>query len=157
MLSSITPFGERGRHNRFAVTATAFVIGAISGGTALGVLAGLLGSWLPARSAGVDALLVVVIALTGAVLDATRLPTIRRQVNEDWLGRYRGWVYGFGFGVQLGFGVLTIVTSAATYAAIAFALLSGSAAAGALIGFTFGFLRGLSLLLASHIQTPDAL
>ena len=157
MLSSITPFGERGRHNRFGVTATAFVIGAISGGTALGVLAGLLGSWLPARSAGVDALLVVVIALTGAVLDATRLPTIRRQVNEDWLGRYRGWVYGFGFGVQLGFGVLTIVTSAATYAAIAFALLSGSAAAGALIGFTFGFLRGLSLLLASHIQTPDAL
>ena len=56
MLSSITPFGERGRHNRFGVTATAFVIGAISGGTALGVLAGLLGSWLPARSAGVDAL-----------------------------------------------------------------------------------------------------
>ena len=27
-----------------------------------------------------------------------RLPTTRRQVNEDWLGRYRGWVVGVGFG-----------------------------------------------------------
>jgi cytochrome c biogenesis protein CcdA len=157
MLSSITPFGERGRNNRFGVTATAFVLGAMFGGVALGALAGFAGSFLPERSSLVDAMLVTVIALAGAVLDGTKLPTIRRQVNEDWLGRYRGWVYGFGFGVQLGFGLVTIVTSAATYAAIAFAVLTGSVAAGAVIGLTFGTLRGLSLLLARHIDTPAAL
>ena len=48
-----------------------------------------------------------------------RLPTTRRQVNEDWMGRYRGWVYGGAFGAQLGSGVATIVTSAAVYAAVA--------------------------------------
>jgi cytochrome c biogenesis protein CcdA len=157
MLSSITPLGERGRNNRFGVTATAFVLGAMLGGVALGALAGFVGSFLPGRSSVVDALLVTVIALAGAMLDATTLPTTRRQVNEDWLGRYRGWVYGFGFGVQLGLGVVTIVTSAATYAAIAFAVLTGSVAAGAAIGLTFGTIRGLSLLLARHIDTPAAL
>ena len=32
MLSSITPLGERGRHNRFAVTAAAHIAGAVVGG-----------------------------------------------------------------------------------------------------------------------------
>ena len=36
----------------------------------------------------------------------------RRQVNEDWMARYRGWAYGAGFGLQLGLGVVTIVTTA---------------------------------------------
>lgn len=157
MLSSITPFGERGRHNRFAVTASAFVIGAIAGGTALGALCGALGSLIPSRTAVVDAVIVAALALIGALLDATRVPTTRRQVNEDWLGRYRGWVYGLGFGVQLGFGIVTVVTSAATYVAFACALLTGSVLAGAVIGFVFGAIRGLSLLLARHIDTPDEL
>jgi hypothetical protein len=116
-----------------------------------------LGSWLPERSSAVDALLVVALAVAGAVLDATRVPTIKRQVNEDWLNRYRGWVYGLGFGSQLGFGVVTVVSSAATYVAFALAVLTGSVAAGAAIGFTFGALRGLSLLLVRDIDSPDAL
>ena len=157
MLSSITPLGERGRHNRFGVTATAFIVGAMAGGTALGALCGWLGSLLPARSDAVDALLVIVLASAGAVLDAWRVPTIKRQVNEDWLHRYRGWVYGLGFGAQLGFGLVTVVTSAATYVAFALAVLTGSVAAGAGIGFVFGSLRGLSLLLARRIETPAEL
>ena len=114
MLSSITPLGERGRHNRFAVTATAFVVGAMAGGAALGTLAGFAGSLLPARPAAVDALLVALLALAGAWFDTRHVPSIKRQVNEDWLGRYRGWVYGFGFGAQLGFGLVTVVTLSRT-------------------------------------------
>ncbi len=155
MLSSITPLGERGRHNRFGVTATAFVVGALAGGTTLGALCGWLGSWLPDRSSAVDALLVVALAVAGAVLDATGVPTIKRQVNEDWLTRYRGWVYGLGFGAQLGFGVVTVVTSAATYVAFVLAVLTGSVAAGAAIGLTFGALRGLSLLLVKDVDSPE--
>ena len=63
-----------------------------------------------------------------------RLPTTRRQVNEDWMARYRGWVYGVAFGAQLSVGVATVVTSAAIYAAALGALLCGTAAAGAAVG-----------------------
>ena len=34
---------------------------------------------------------------------------------NSWLGRYRSWVYGLGFGVQLGAGVTTVVVSSAVY------------------------------------------
>ena len=157
MLSSITPLGERGRRNRFAVTVTAFVAGAIVGGAAMGGALGALGSLLPTRSDTMDAVFVALLALGGLALDLSRVPTIKRQVDEDWLGRYRGWVYGFGYGAQLGVGLATIVTSAATYVAFALAFLSGSFAVGALIGVTFGAVRGLSLLLARRVETPEQL
>jgi hypothetical protein len=157
MLSSITPLGERGRNNRFAVTTTAFVAGAVAGGAATGAVLGLAGSLLPARSATVDAVLVALLVLVGLALDLAGVPTIKRQVDENWLGRYRGWVYGFGFGAQLGAGMTTVVTSAATYVAFALALLSGSVVAGAVIGLTFGAIRGLSLLLARKVDTPEDL
>jgi len=157
MLSSITPLGERGRNNRYGITASAFVVGALAGGTALGAVCGWLGSFLPARSGTVDALFVIALAATGGFLDATRVPTIKRQVDEEWLHRYRGWVYGIGFGAQLGFGLVTVVTSAATYVAFALALLTGSVVAGAAIGFVFGAVRGLSLLMARHIESADEL
>ena len=76
------------------------------------------------------------------------LPTTRRQVNEDWLTRYRGWVYGVAFGAQLGAGVVTIVTSAAVYAAVLGAVMCGTAAAGAAVGAAFGAVRAVSLLPA---------
>src|SRR3954447_6224670 len=160
MLSSITPFGERGRHNRFAVTASFFVAGAIAGGVALGALAGLLGVVVvPDRPAWILAV-VAVLALAGAVLDARvgglRLPTITRQVDERWLHKYRGWVYGFGFGAQLGFGLATIVSSAAVYVMIVAAVGTRSVGAGVMIGAVFGAVRGLSILLARRVRTaPD--
>ena len=40
-------------------------------------------------------------------------PFLRRQVNEDWLTNYRPWVYGGGFGWQIGAGVTTYVMTAA--------------------------------------------
>jgi hypothetical protein len=86
-----------------------------------------------------------------------RMPSSRRQVNEDWLGRYRGWVYGVGFGGQLGVGVATIVTTAATYATAALAFAAGSAALGALIGGTYGSVRALSLLPGRRVSDAPAL
>jgi len=86
-----------------------------------------------------------------------RPPSSRRQVNEDWLGRYRGWVYGIAFGGQLGVGVATIVTTAATYAAAALAFVSGSAGLGALIGGAYGVVRAASLLPGSAVTDAEAL
>jgi hypothetical protein len=160
MLASITPLGERGRGFSWKVTATAFAVGAVGSGALAGAAVGALGSLLPRGSAWRGLALAVVLAMT-VVFDATplrgRLPSSSRQVNEDWLGRYRGWVYGIGFGAQLGVGVATIVTSAAVYATAATALLCSDPLIGALIGAMFGVLRALSLLPARTVHDVGAL
>jgi hypothetical protein len=150
MLASITPLGERSRGSSWGVTASAFAVGAVAAGAAGGAVGGALGSLAPGgtwrTAAGLGVLLAAV------CFDATplgrRLPTSRRQVNEDWLGRYRGWVYGVAFGAQLGAGLATVVTSAAIYAAAIGAVLCGTVAGGAAVGAAFGLTRALSLLPA---------
>jgi hypothetical protein len=158
MLASITPLGERSRGFSWRVTAATFALGALTAGAAAGAVLGLLGSLLPA---GHHWRVIAAAAATVAAIafDATpvRLPTTRRQVNEDWLGRYRGWVYGIGFGAQLGVGVATIVTTAAVYLAGIFALLTGDPGTGAVVGVSFGAIRALSLLPACGARDPQGL
>jgi hypothetical protein len=160
MLASITPLGERSRGSSWHVTATAFAIGAVGAGAVAGASVAALGSLLPGATAWRT--LGLLVALGVALLfDATplrgRLPTTRRQVNEDWLTRYRGWVYGVAFGAQLGVGVATIVTSASIYATVAVAFLCGDPAVGAAIGALFGLVRALSLLPARRARDGESL
>ena len=159
MLGSITRLGESGRHARWGVTAGWFAVGAIAGGTLIGGALGLLGS-IPAGLIGPRWAVVVlaVVAALGLAFDlrlgGLRVPSPRRQVDEQWLGRYRGWVYGVGFGFQLGLGVVTIVTTSAVYAMLAAAALSGSATTGALIGGAFGAVRAASVLPGGRVRRP---
>jgi len=160
MLASITPLGERSRGFSWRVTAGAMAIGAIGAGALAGAAAGGLGTLLPGGTAwrsGIVAALLVGAALLDAPGGRLRLPSSHRQVNEDWLARYRGWVYGFGFGAQLGVGVATIVTTAAIYALGLLAMLGAGVAGGALIGGSFGAIRGLSLLPARRVHDVPAL
>lgn len=147
MLTSITPLGERGRGNRWRVTAAWLVVGHLVGGAALGGTLVGLGAFLAivapgVFSGGADEVTVVsvvaAIAVLGIAFDLAggRIPG-RRQVDERWLNTYRGWVYGFGFGVQLGAGVVTVINTA---------LLAAVLAAGLLLAPTAGL--GLSLLYA---------
>lgn len=153
MLTSISPLGERARRNRWAITVTAYVLGSLLGGGTTGVVLGAVGSGLPR-----PLLLAAAVCAVAAVLDLLRrLPTYHRQVDEDWLVRYRGWVYGLGFGYQLGLGFVTIVTSAATYAVWALELLSGGWRAGLLIGAWFGLVRALPVLGLRSATTPERL
>jgi hypothetical protein len=98
-------------------------------------------------------------ALLALAIDAgpLRVPGPDRQVNERWLDEFRGWVYGLGFGAQLGLGVTTIVSSAATYLALLGALLSAGPLRGALIVGVFGVIRGLTPLAAARVRRPDQL
>jgi hypothetical protein len=161
MLSSITPLGERGRQSTWAVTVIAFLLGATGAGAAAGAVAGAAGAVvLPATIGAHARLAAIAVALAVAlVLDALRdpAPGPRRQVNERWLDQYRGWVYGLGFGAQLGIGVSTVISSAATYVALAAAFLSGSVVAGALIVGCFGAIRGLTPLAAARVDRPERL
>ena len=157
MLGSITPLGERGRGNRWWLTAASYTVASALGGLLVGAVL---------RAAGLElapavALLVISgAALAGLVADAgllgMRLPTLRRQVDERWIGRYRGWVVGAGFGFQLGLGVATIITASATWAALTAAAASQSVPGGALVGLVFGGVRAVPLLVAGRTSTPDA-
>lgn len=164
MLTSITPLGERSRGQRWSITVVAFMIGGSAGGATMGAVAGVLGqvvnsalhfSW----GARLEALGVVVLAGFAADLRilGAKLPTPIRQVNENWLYRYRGWVYGLAFGFELGVGAATIVTTSAVYATIASAFLSGSVVVGVAAGAAFGLLRTVTLLAAARVDRAQRL
>jgi hypothetical protein len=163
MLTSITPLGERGRNCRWGVTVSAILIGSSTAGALLGAAAGglgaLLGALPPTSSLGLLGLILA--SLAGAALDlrigGLRLPSVSRQVNEDWMRTYRGWVYGAGFGIQLGLGLVTVVSASAVYLAPLAAVLSGSPALGALIGAVFGLFRAATLFFAVRVDSPDRL
>ena len=160
MLASITPLGERSRGSHWTLTATMYVAGAIAGGAAVGLLAGELGSLLLGTVAPRSRLALVTVAIVvglGWELSGRSLPGPRRQVDERWLDGYRGWVYGAGFGVQLGAGVATVVVSSAVYAVLIAAFGSASLVGGLAIGAAAGALRGMTVLAGAGVQTPQRL
>jgi hypothetical protein len=164
MLGSISPVGEASRGQRWWLTATAYTVASLLAGAATGLLFGLVGSGLfrvvptptPVRLGGLAVLLAV-----GALWDTQRLPwrlpSWRRQVDERWLTTYRGWIYGAGFGFQLGTGLVTIVPSAVTYVMWVAALLTASVPGGLAVGVVFGLVRSIPLLLTAGLRSAAAL
>ena len=164
MLGSISPVGEASRRQRWWLTATAYTVASVAGGAIVGVVLGAAGSALNEvvdLSLIMRLILLAAVACLGALLDASALPwslpTWHRQVDERWLTTYRGWVYGAGFGLQLGAGIVTIVTSAATYATLAAAFLSASWQGGLVVGAAFGAVRSVPLLLTGQLRTAASL
>jgi hypothetical protein len=163
MLSTITPIGERGRGARYRATAAFFMAGALLGGAALGALAALLATALAAlglpvmATAGLAAAASLLAAASDSPRTAFALPIHRRQVNERWLDTFRPWFYGLGFGLQIGSGLATYITTASVYLFLFLAALSGRPSVALGAGLLFGLVRGSSVLLARHVTTPDAL
>src|SRR5690349_20670955 len=158
MLASICPLGERARHQSYPITVVAFVAASTGAATLLGALLGILGAPI-APSVGL--IMVATGALAGLLFDLRafgwRVPGPRRQVNEDWLVTYRGWVYGAGFGAQLGVGVVTIVVASMTWVALGCALLAGSMWGGAIVGATFGLARAAPILATARVRDATGL
>jgi hypothetical protein len=158
VLASITPLGQRGRYSSYGEIVVALICGAALGGIVVGAAWGALGAAL-IGGLGTTARAVLLgfgLVVAGAVdlrLFGTRVPSGHRQVNENWLGAYRGWVTGLGFGVQLGVGSATVVSTAGVYAVYLAAFLTGSVLSGAAVGFAFGVARGLISLMSSRVQT----
>ena len=159
MLTSISPLGERARGNRWSLTVAWLALGAVLGGAVVGTALGALGQALAAALGDATRLVVLAGACAAAAawdLSGRRLPG-RRQVNEDWLVAYRSWVYGAGFGVQIGAAVATVVNTALVPLFMLAALLAGDMAAGLVIGSVFGAARGASMALSSGVRTPEDL
>src|SRR4051812_41927600 len=116
MLASISPLGERARRQSYPITVTAYIVASTGAAAVFGALLGVVGSPVAEHAA---LPLIGALALGALLLDlgvfGSLVPGPRRQVNENWLATYRGWVYGAGFGAQLGVGVTTIVTGSLTW------------------------------------------
>ena len=154
MLSSIHPLGERSRKNTWAVTITAFTLGSVMTAAVIGGALGAVGSLLEAPGW----VLLVIVGAAGVLdLMAVNPPGPERQVNERWIDTYRGTVYGFGFGAQLGAGLATFVVSWGVFAVFAAELLSGSARGGAIIGAAFGLGRAAMPLASGWVDRPSRL
>ena len=163
MLSQLTPVGEASRGYRYRTTAIWFITGAVVGGTMLGGVMAALAAAVAALDVSSVALLGIAagLAVLAAAIDSGILgvqpPFFHRQVNEYWLGRYRAWVYGSGFGWQIGTGVTTYIMTAAVFLTIAFGALSAGPVAALLIGVAFGLTRGLAVLLTARLRTTAEL
>lgn len=157
MLSSIHPLGERARRNRWSVTIASYTIGSTLAGAAVGAVLGWTGALLGRPTTALVVFGVAAIAAGTLDLSGVKAPGPRRQVNERWIGALRGWVYGGGFGVQLGAGVATYVVTWAVWTVFLAEVLSGSAVSGATVGAVFGLGRALAPIAAGRIDRPSRL
>ncbi|HUE07969.1 MAG TPA: hypothetical protein VMP41_11125 [Acidimicrobiales bacterium] len=163
MLATITPLAERGRGHRYRTTATWFLLGSVLGGASLGAVMALLASAVGALGASgteLASVAVVVGSITVAAdarIGGFRLPVHYRQVNERWLDQFRPWVYGAGFGWQIGSGLATYIKTCAVYLMIVLAVLTGRPELALLIGIVFGLVRGLAVFLGRRITSTTAL
>lgn len=163
MLSSITPMTEAGRGNTFRGTAAWFLVGGLVGGLSIGALAAgaaaLVGlvDLSATTLVGIGALAAMVTAAIDLGVTGIELPIFKRQVNDAWLRRYRSWVYGSGFGWQIGFGVATYIMTAGVFLVIALAVLTTSPLHALAIGATFGVVRGSAVYVGRSATTPAAL
>jgi MFS family permease len=163
MLSTVTPLAEAGRGRRWGVTATWFVAGSVLGGLTLGgVMAGLAAVVAvvdPSTTVvlGLATVAALVCAASDLDLFGWHIPFHGRQVNERWLDQYRAWVYGGGFGWQIGVGLATYITTAGLYLMILLAALTGSPGLALAIGAGFGLVRGLAIFAGRSITGADRL
>jgi hypothetical protein len=163
MLSTLTPYGERARGNRYGATVLWFVAGAATGGAALGAgVAGLaalvaLLSWSRAMVAVVTIAASALCIASDLGLGGLHLPVVPRQVNEQWVADYRRWIYATSFGAQIGLGISTYVMTAAVYLMVVLGALTGNPLLAWFIGLGFGVVRGLAILLGAGLSTPAAI
>jgi len=163
MLASITPFSEIGRGNRYRTTAIWFVTGSLVGGGTLGALAAALtvGLGMISLTSMQTTALAFAASALALVSDVSfrgvHLPVHHRQVNERWLDQFRPWVYGAGFGWQIGAGLVTYIMTAGIYLMIVLAVLVGAPWFALALGALFGLVRGLSVLLGRQITNAATL
>jgi hypothetical protein len=163
MLATITPLAEKGRGHRYRTTAIWFVVGSVLGGASLGAVMALFAVAVHALGASMTELasVAVVAGIITFAADARiggfHVPVHHRQVNERWLDQFRPWVYGAGFGWQIGTGLATYIKTCAVYLMIVLVVLTGNPTLAVLVGSLFGLARGLAVFLGRRITTTTAL
>ncbi len=159
MAETITPVVHGGRRRRWAGEVALHVSGATLAAAAFGALLGGAGRLLGAQWGGGGLILVTglaVLYLTREAFDlSVPVPQARRQVPEGWRTFFSRPVFAFLYGAGLGVGFLTYLTHGTLVAVAAVSATTASPLLGAAVMAPFGFARGLSVVVASKVRTPD--
>lgn len=154
---------EAGRGHSFRSTSVWFVVGSVAGGLTLGGLMGGIAYFVAGLKAtsNITLSIIAVASLVAAASDGRiagfHLPGHDRQVNERWLDRYRPWVYGAGFGWQIGVGLATYIMTAGVYLLILVGGLSADPRVALGLGGLFGLVRGLAVYLSAGLDSGEKL
>ena len=163
MLSTLTPLSERSRGKGYFGIVSWYILGAGLGGALLGLVMAAVGSFValfdPSNTVqltiGFLACLICIISDSPSI--GLTLPKHTRQVNEDWIDLYRRWISASGFGLQIGFGFATYITTSGVYLFALLTILLARPFDAFFIGTGFGFVRGISILFGVGIDTPKSL
>lgn len=163
MLSTITPMAEAGRGHDFRSTSVWFVSGSVAGGLTFGCVMGAVALSVAALEVTTTVALWIaagaslVAAASDGRVGGFHLPGHHRQVNERWLDEYRSWVYGAGFGWQIGVGLATYIMTAGVYLLILMGGLTAGPGIAIALGGLFGLVRGLAVYLAAGLDSKEKL
>ena len=168
MVTTIVPAVLAGKTWRWFVAAVVFVMGGILGGGTFGFIVALFAArieHLLAFSSSVQSeivwLILSILAAGYALNDLghIRLPVIpiRRQVPREWRVRYPLTLVAFVYGLDLGTGFTTQVTSSAIYILYLAAAGIGQPIVGAILLGCYGGIRTLVMMgLSYRLKTMEA-
>ncbi len=157
MITTVHPLAEGARGRRWVATAVWFVVATLVTSTLLGATLSWLGSMMSVGVGGAVLVSLILVIAAAVDLGGWRPPSTTRQLNENWLTSYRGWVIGAGYGAQLGSGFATVVPSWTGYALIPVLVLAGDPVTGALLGLVFGLGRVAAVAPAGVIRDRSSL
>ena len=158
MAETITPVVHGGSRRAWAVSLVVHVFGAVIAAAALGALLGELGALLGAPWGRAGAIAVAAVAGAYVVAEfgiGVPVPQLRRQVPDWWRTFFPPRVAAFLYGIGLGPGFLTYLTHGTLVVVAVAAAATGSPLIGALLVAPFGLARGLSVVVAFGVRTPD--
>lgn len=159
MVGTILPigYGERARGElpmTIGIHVTAYLVGAIIAGAALGALGSL---WVsPGLSAAVlGGIACLALGYAMHELRLVRMPTpeIGRQVRAAWRMTIPPRILAFAYGLELGTGLTTFVPSTAFYVVVLWVVVRGSAIEGATIFSLYAVGRATPFLIMAARTT----
>lgn len=158
MVGTILPMvhGDR-RRKRRPVAHWAHLTGAVIAGASVGALLGWFGSSLQSAQLGSAVLAATCAVALGYALHEAgliKLPTPQRhsQVPIGWRSQYAPSVAAAMYGLGLGVGLLTHITTATFYVVCALCVASGSPLIGAITMGAYGLARGLPAVVLALVS-----
>lgn len=156
MVGTIAPLVKEAP-GQWLMSIIVFTSASTMAGASLGWLLGVAGSAVR-QDAWLNAIAIATAGLILVVVDAGNtghVASLGRSVPQDWwktMGRSRG---ALAYGLVLGLGFTTIVPFATFYVLPVAALVLGPAA-GAVVGFNYGFARAVPVWFASMAMKAGA-
>lgn len=146
MVGTIAPVVYRNSSLSWRKAATVYTLGSISGGALTGVTVGFLGSFLPASSYhSYVPLFIGLVAISYSLHEmhivALPHPEWRRQVPAHWRYRFHPYITAGAFGLLLGAGFTTFISTTSYYVVWLTVSLYGSPALGAFLFAIYGAAR----------------